>query len=51
MECPRIALKRTQVCRLAPDWKAYRPLLMRPGIFPATRLQQLGFAIEAIGVY
>jgi hypothetical protein len=31
VEGPRIAPKRAQVCRLAPDWKAYRPLLMGTG--------------------
>ena len=42
VECPRIAPKRAQVRRLAPDWKAYRPLLMGTGTIPATRSQIRG---------
>lgn len=42
MECPRIGPKRNQSCRLAPDGKAHRPLLMGTGTASATRCPKLG---------
>jgi hypothetical protein len=42
VECPRIGPKRAQVCRLAPDWKAYRPLLTGTGTASGDALQELG---------
>jgi hypothetical protein len=42
VECPRIAQKRAQICRLAPDWKAYRPRLMGSRRAPGDALQKLG---------
>ena len=42
MECPRIGAETHQSCRLAPDWKAYRPLPTGTGTIPAKRCQKLG---------
>jgi hypothetical protein len=39
VECPRIGPKTHQSCRLAPDWKAYRPVLMRTSTFPMIRFK------------